>query len=310
MESTWWHDLWNRILNDYAERLNIAHWSRIIQHSVDSLIIITVAVFCVCVVKVAIFRLARFRVGAPTHRRRIETIASLLYSVAKYAIFITCGLWVLTVWEVNTQGLIVGSAVLGAALGFGSQGLVQDIIVGLSILAEEQLSVGDYVDIGGKTGAVEEVGLRVVKLRDHMGVQHVIFNRNIGMVSNYGGSAVETFVDVAIESREAAEKAGEVALRAGRELADELPFFVGAPRVVETVENSVGEFYLRLKIRVLPQRDTAVMEHFVPRVKKALAQAGLKVPDDRVRVILVSERFRKIVDKVEVVTTSMPAVSG
>jgi small conductance mechanosensitive channel len=310
MESTWWHDLWNRLLNDYAERLNIAQWSRIVQHAMDSLIVIAVAVLCVWVVKVVIFRLARVKVGTPTYRRRAETIASLLHSVAKYAIYITCGLWVLALWEVNTQGLIVGSAVLGAALGFGSQGLVQDIIVGLSILAEEQLSVGDYVDIGGKTGAVEEVGLRVIKLRDHTGVQHVIFNRNIGVVSNYGGSAVETCVDVAIESREAAEKAGEAALRAGRELAREWPVFVGAPKVVETLENSVGEFYLRLKVRVLPQRDAAVMEHFVPRVKKALAQAGLKVPDDRVRVILLSERFRKIVDKVEVVTTSMPAVSG
>jgi moderate conductance mechanosensitive channel len=180
----WFLRLWDSVLKGYAERLGVEEWAKGVQHLVDSLLILSLALLCIGIARALIFWLAHVRVKRASYRRRMETIASLIYSVAKYAIYISATLWILTVWGVNTQGLIVGSAVLGAAVGFGSQGLVQDIIVGLSILAEEQLSVGDLVEISGKLGAVEEVGLRVIKLRDSLGVQHVIFNRTIGMVSN------------------------------------------------------------------------------------------------------------------------------
>jgi small conductance mechanosensitive channel len=208
---------------------------------------------------------------------------------------------------VDTQSLVVGSAVIGAAVGFGSQGLVQDVIVGLSILAEEQLAVGEYVEISGRTGAVEEVGLRVVKLRDPLGVQHVIFNRTIGMVSNYGGSSLEALIDVGVCGRESIDRVRDTVLQAGGELAAELPFFLGVPREAGLIENSVGEIYLRFRVRILPQRENMLHEHLLPRLHKALAKAEVPAPDNRIRVVVVGEKFRQIVDRVDN-TQSMGAV--
>lgn len=306
----WLSRLWDALLKDYGSRLNIEYWANFAQHLIDSLAILGLAILSVWIAKLLTRRAARVgRLGSPLARRRIETVASLVYSIAKYVVYISCGLWVLTVWGVNTQSLVVGSAVIGAAIGFGSQGLVQDIIVGLSILAEEQLAVGEYVEISGRSGAVEEVGLRVVKLRDPMGVQHVIFNRTIGMVSNYGGCAIEAILDVAVESADQADRARALVLHAGMELAFELPYFVGAPNFVGLMESSVGDRFVRFRLRVLPQRDSAINEHLVPRIRKAFAGAGLKIPDDQIRVVVISDRFRQVIGRLDLPTHApMPGV--
>lgn len=304
----WFNQLWERLVTDYASRLNTDHVAKIVQHLADSLILLALAVVGVWVARAITRRAARVgHMGSSLARRRIDTMASLTYSIAKYAIFITCGLWILSVWGVDTQSLVVGSAVIGAAIGFGSQGLVQDVIVGLSILAEEQLAVGEYVEIGGRTGAVEEVGLRVVKLRDPLGVQHVIFNRTITMVSNYGGNSMDALIDVGVCNRESIDRVRETVLTAGRELASELPFFLGVPREVGLIENSVGEIYLRFRVRILPQREHTLHEHLLPRINKALAKAEIPVPDNRIRVVVVGEKFRQIVERIDT-TQPMRAV--
>ncbi len=144
----------------------------------------------------AINRIAQWLMSVPLQRAlgkrttitsRIDTIRSLVSSVVKYAIFITAFLIILgQIWEVDTTSLVVGTAMLGAAIGFGSQGLVQDVVNGLSLLVENQLNVGQRVQIGGKEGKVLEVGLRTVKIQSDDGSIHLIFNRTISSVTILG----------------------------------------------------------------------------------------------------------------------------
>jgi small conductance mechanosensitive channel len=143
----------------------------------------------------AVNRVAQWLVSVPleqavgrrtTITSRIETIQSLVGSLVKYAIFIVAFLVILAeVWEVDTSSLVVGTAVLGAALGFGSQGLVQDIVTGLSLLVENQLNVGQRVEIAGKKGKVLAIGLRAVKIQGDDGAVHLIFNRTISSVTMF-----------------------------------------------------------------------------------------------------------------------------
>lgn len=138
-------------------------------------------------------RLAQWLIGMPLHsalgskisnRARIETVESLVSSIIKYAVFIAAFLMILSgVWKVDTSSLVVGTAVLGAAIGFGSQHLVQDIVTGLSLLLETKLDVGMHVQIAGRKGKVLEVGLRSVKLKGDDGHIHLIFNRTISCVT-------------------------------------------------------------------------------------------------------------------------------
>jgi len=105
-----------------------------------------------------------------------------------------------------------------------------------------------------------------------------------------------------VESVEAADRGRALVLHVGMELAFELPYFVNVPGFVGLIENSVGERFLRFRLRVLPQREGAVAEHMVPRIKKAFAGAGLVIPEDQVRVTVVSDRFRQVIGRLDLAT--------
>lgn len=130
-------------------------------------------------------KIARNRsVGLPTRLKKIDTVKSILHSINRYTIGCIALFKILLLWGVSAQSLTVSGAIVAGAVGFGSQGLVQDMITGFSLLFENQLHIGDYVQIGDKTGTVTEVGLRIVKLQSPDGSEHIIFNRNITVVSN------------------------------------------------------------------------------------------------------------------------------
>jgi small conductance mechanosensitive channel len=294
----WLQRFWTRLSEDFLSRFGIEQWSRAVQHIVDSCVIILAAALVIWLVRRVLMRIeGRIeRVRGAAHRRRMETVTSLVHSAIKYTVYIAAALAVLATWgAVDTTSLAFGSAAIGAALGFGSQGLVQDVITGLSILAEDQLAVGDYVEVGGKAGVVEEIGLRVIKLRDQFGVQHVIFNRTIAAVSNFTAGAVEGTVDVFLEKTEDGEAAQRVAERVCRDMAAEVPHFVGVPAVEGVRQSTTHDVFLRIALRVLPQQQAAINDLFVDRLKRAFAAEKLAISEGRVRVIVISGLFRKAV---------------
>ena len=103
---------------------------------------------------------------------------------------------------INIGPILAGAGILGLAVSFGAQSLVKDVITGFFMLVENSISVGDTVEIAGKTGTVERITLRVVRLRDVDGTLHIIPNGQITTVSNQtrGWSRAVVDVTVAYES--------------------------------------------------------------------------------------------------------------
>ena len=116
---------------------------------------------------------------------RTKTIASVLDNFATWLITITAIVMVLSQLGVNVGALIAVSTVVGAAIGFGAQTLVKDLISGLFIVFEDQYGVGDRVQLDGVTGIVERVGLRVTEVRDENAVLWFIRNGEILKVGNF-----------------------------------------------------------------------------------------------------------------------------
>lgn len=300
--------LWEKLVNDFSNRFRPEQWAAALQHLFDSLVILVVAFLVIWFVARILRRVEKRveHVRGVNYRRRIETITSLVASTLKYTVYIAAAMAILGAWGlVDSASVAFGSAAIGAAIGFGAQGIVQDVITGLSILAEDQLAVGDYVEIGGKFGVVEEIGLRVIKLRDQLGVQHVIFNRTIALVSNFTAGAIQAVVDVSLETAESGETASKVAKQVCHDLASELPYFPEVPIVEGVQQSSTKDIFLRIRLRVLPQQQTAINELFVDRLKHAFTANKIVIPDNRVRVVIVSDLFNKVIAKVK--PTSMPA---
>jgi moderate conductance mechanosensitive channel len=307
----WLDKLWTHLGNNAKDFLKAEQWAQNVQHLVVSLIIIVIALLATWLARRFLRRVETRveRMRGIEHRRKIETITSLVASTIKYAVYIASAMAILVVWgAVDPASLAFGSAAIGAAIGFGSQGLVQDIITGLSILAEDQLAVGDYVEVGGKAGVVEEIGLRVIKLRDHFGVQHVIFNRNIASVSNYTSGAVQAIVDISLEKAEDGDAARRVATKVCADMAAELPYFPDVPEVEGVRQSSTNDIFLRLHLRVLPQQQDTINQLFVDRIKRAFAGEKLVIPEGRVRVIIISDLFKRAIGRVK--PSALPASSN
>jgi small conductance mechanosensitive channel len=116
--------------------------------------------------------------------QRAKTMGSVLGNLITWTVYTIAATMLLSELGVAVGALIAGAGIVGAALGFGAQNLVRDILSGLFIVLEDQYGVGDKVDLGEASGVVENVGLRVTQLRDAKGTLWYVRNGEILRVGN------------------------------------------------------------------------------------------------------------------------------
>ena len=116
--------------------------------------------------------------------QRAHAVGQLLNSVLLVIVWGTAGLIVMTQVGVNIAPIMASAGVVGVALGFGAQTLVKDYLSGFFMIVEDQYGVGDLVDVGEVTGRVEEVQLRITRIRDPSGVVWYVRNGEILRVAN------------------------------------------------------------------------------------------------------------------------------
>lgn len=116
--------------------------------------------------------------------QRARTMGSVLGNLITWTIYTIAITMLLSELGVAVGALIAGAGIVGAALGFGAQNLVRDLLSGLFIVLEDQYGVGDKVDLGEASGTVENVGLRVTQLRDSKGTLWYVRNGEILRVGN------------------------------------------------------------------------------------------------------------------------------
>jgi len=205
-------------------------------------------------------------------------------NVVKYVIFFTATGMILSELGMNYTAYIASLSVIGLAIGFGSQGLVQDMVTGLFVIFEGQYDVGDMVEISGQTGVVEELGLRMTRLRNYVGQTVVIPNRNIAVVGNYAKGTQRVTIDVAVQ-KESLEKARELLPKIVGEAAGQFKgIVIRMPRLDDTLELATGECFARLSLRIWPGQTWVIDQQIVPRIKEGMTREGLTIPADRVVV--------------------------
>ena len=141
---------------------------------------------------------------------RVETLWSMMRRLLMIVFLVVGALTIAIVLDIPiTPLLAVGSAV-GVAVGFGAQDLVKSVIAGFFILAEDQYHIGDVVSIGGVTGSVEEIRLRVTVLRDLDGYVHYVPNGVIDVSTNLTQQFSQVVIDVGVAYRVDVDRALEV----------------------------------------------------------------------------------------------------
>ncbi|HEX5421764.1 MAG TPA: mechanosensitive ion channel domain-containing protein, partial [Gammaproteobacteria bacterium] len=130
--------------------------------------------------------------------RKIRSISTLATSILVFTLYFLVLGFILHEFGVSLTTFFASASVIGLAVGFGSQGLVQDVVTGLTLIFSDLIDVGDLVEISGQTGIVESITMRFVKLQNAVGAQVSIPNRTISSVINYPRGYVRCVVDVTL----------------------------------------------------------------------------------------------------------------
>jgi len=130
--------------------------------------------------------------------QRAKTLGSVLSNFITWGLSLIALALVLSELGIAVGALVAGAGIIGAAVGFGAQSLVKDLISGLFIVFEDQYGVGDSVDLGAASGVVESVGLRVTQVRDVSGTLWYVRNGEILRVGNQSQGLSRAVIDVSV----------------------------------------------------------------------------------------------------------------
>lgn len=228
-------------------------------------------------------RMIRQATGLDNERRkqRAATLGSLLRSISTVVIFSIAALTIMAELNVPLAPLLTSAGIGGVALGFGAQSLVKDFLSGIFMIMEDQYGVGDVIDTGEAIGTVEEVTLRVTRLRDASGVVWYVRNGEMVRIGNKSQGWAVALIDVPVAYDQPVEKALET-LRGVTHTMDSEPHWqevlLDEPKVAGVESVSGGVVTLRIIAKTLPGEQYALSREIRERAKNALDAAGIKGP--------------------------------
>jgi len=214
-------------------------------------------------------------------RQRTETLGSVLGSLITAVVYGIAVLMVLGEFNVNLAPLLASAGVAGVALGFGAQSLVKDFLSGIFMLLEDQYGVGDIVDTGDAVGTVEEVTLRITKLRDPSGVAWYVRNGEIVRIANKSQGWSTAVVDLPVSYAEDIERVIAIITTVVAEVyADpqwhdrmiEAPTGAGVEQITGTTVT------IRVFAKTVTDQQWGVQREIRERAKVAFDAAGVRAP--------------------------------
>lgn len=224
--------------------------------------------------------------GIPIDKKKSDTLISILKSIFRYLVYFISIVTILKIFGIPTESIIATAGIGGLAIGFGAQHLVSDIISGFFILFEEQFSVGDYITTSGVSGIVEEIGLRVSKVRDFSGDLHIIPNGKIEMVTNHTRGNMRALVDVTVAYEEDIDEVIKILKQTCEEIKLALSdIIMEGPNVLGVAELGDSGVVIRVIAKTVPMEQWGVEREIRRKIKAAFDREGIEIPYPR-RVII------------------------
>ncbi|MGB7982225.1 MAG: mechanosensitive ion channel family protein [Candidatus Nanopelagicales bacterium] len=213
--------------------------------------------------------------------QRAEAVGQLVRSAMIIALWGTASLLIMTQLGVNIAPIMASAGVVGVALGFGAQTLVKDYLSGFFMIVEDQYGVGDLVDVGEVTGTVEEVALRVTRIRDPSGVVWYVRNGEILRVANQSQGWTMAAVVIPVSYDADLEAIRTIVIHVGEDMAKDPETrqrMLGRP-VFSGVDAVSGEaVYVRVMTRARAGQQIPLTRELRERLKMAFDRAGIVVP--------------------------------
>jgi small conductance mechanosensitive channel len=213
------------------------------------------------------------RVGEFHEPRRVETLMNVFRYTANIVVAAVATMLTLGTIGISVTPILATAGVAGIAVGFGAQSLVKDFFTGLFLLLENQVSEGDVIEVAGKSGHVERVTLRHIRIRDYDGSVHFIPNGMITTVTNRSRDYAYAVIDMNVRRQEDLERVFMLMRSVSDDMRrDPLLGDMILDRIdiggVEKVEDAA--IALRCRLKVQPAKQWRVRREFLRRMKAAL----------------------------------------
>lgn len=265
-------------INDFFEStFNYLTGPEFISNVIASVVVALLGIFAYRVLTRGVPRVLRWRrnrrgildAEAVARIKRQDTAITLIRNALRYVVFVVIILFVLSIFVRNPLPATAGATILAAVLGFGAQSFLRDVIAGFSIIFEGQYSVGDFIQVKPQdiSGIVEELGLRMTKIRSLSGEVSYIPNGTMQGVTNFVSGQQRFTVEVQLSDPEAVE-------RVLGSLNEASNLYLTPPRLVDREEND-GRIRLRIFAVVLPSMAWLVEDNLTGRIKAAAGKEAL-----------------------------------
>lgn len=210
--------------------------------------------------------------------QRAATLAGVAVSVIRSVVWTVASLVVLDELGINLGPFLAGASIIGVALGFGAQSLVKDFFSGFFILVEDQYGVGDVITIADSTGTVEEINLRVTRMRSIDGTVWFVPNGEIRKVGNAAKEWSKAIVDVVVPNRaDLASATAAIGEEAAAVAADEAwrEAVLEAPEVLGVEALGAENVTVRVSTKTSPAHRAALAREMRARITRRLQKEGL-----------------------------------
>ena len=227
------------------------------------------------------------------YKKRADTLASVIRHLLNVVILIVAVMTILAQLGVEIGPILAAAGIVGLAVGFGAQSLVKDVINGFFILLEDQIRVGDVVDVNGKGGLVEKVNLKMTILRDLAGNVHFIPNGTIDIVTNMTKGYSRYVFDIGVAYREDVDEVIQVIEEVDEDMRKDPEF---AEDILEPIEIlgldrfADSAIIVRARTTTKPIKQWRVGREFNRRLKKLFDQRGIEIPFPHVTLYMGQDK--------------------
>jgi len=204
-------------------------------------------------------------------KKRADTLSSITGSVLTVCIFVIAVITIMGLLDIPIGPVLASAGILGVALGFGAQHLVKDVISGFFILFDDQIRVGDVVQIAGKGGLVEKINLRMTILRDLAGNVHYVRNGEIDVVTNMTKEYGRYVFEIGVAYREDVDEVIEVIKEVDEDLRNDPDYKNDILEPIEILgldQFADSAIIIKARNKTKPIRQWAVGREFNRRLKK------------------------------------------
>jgi len=250
------------------------------------------AILITLILAVIALRLARVVAGRLTtlltrgkqdgeSQKRADTLAGVIRWILRITIYIVAGMMVLKKLGLEIGPIIAAAGIVGLAVGFGAQNLVQDVISGFFILLEDQVRVGDVVSLNDKGGLVERITLRMIVLRDLAGNVHYVRNGQISVITNMTKEYSHYVFDIGVAYRENVDEVIQAVKEVDEDIRKDKAYQndILAPLEVLGLDKfDSSAVVIKARIKTKPIQQWRIGREFNRRMKMKFDERGIEIP--------------------------------